>query len=236
MQKKYLKWGYKGLAASLVSYTLVAGLTNPLPELPLLEQSARAVFYHIPLWIAMYVMLAVAVVYSIRYLRNDQSDWDVYANEAAKVAIFFGFLGLFTGMIWSRVSWNAALPDADPAAWWPSDPKNNMALVALLVIVAYLVLRSSLEDARTRARLGAVYLIFAFVAVIALTYVIPRTMQSLHPGSDTTQLQDTSFGPEYRLILYPAFLGTVLMAVWILEVRIRIRKATQAIHSYIENQ
>ena len=175
--------------------------------MPLLGQTSRAVFYHLPMWLAMYTMLLVSLVYSIRFLRSNDLRDDVHAREAAKVGIFFGLLGLSTGILWSRVAWYSTLPDNDFDAWWSWDPKQTSVLVAIIIFAAYLVLRNSVDEMTQRARLGAVYNIFAFVAVIALTYIIPRQMESLHPGSDAQPGADTSFAPAYRLVLYPAFVG-----------------------------
>lgn len=66
-------------------------------------------------------------------------------------------LGIFTGMIWVRFTWGEA---------WPSDPKLNSAAIALLIYLAFLVLRGSIDDDQKRARISAVYNIFAYPIIL----------------------------------------------------------------------
>lgn len=215
---------YKISSVVMFTYVILMGLLYPLPYNAQLQQTARAVFFHVPNWIALYVMLLLNVAWSIRYLRTGGPHDDRRAAEAARVALFFGALGFATGMVWSRVTWSALLPSTDLAAWFPADPKAQMALAALLVVAAYLVLRQSVEAPRKRARLSAVYSLFSVVAVVALTYILPRTLQSLHPGSDAPNQPDTSFASDFLFILYPAFLAYILLAGWLWELRVRAAK------------
>lgn len=209
---------YKALAVLLLGYVCVAGLLLTLPKVGALGQSSRSVFFHLPMWFAMYVMMLVSLVYSVLYLRKGRFELDIRARESAAVGIAFGVFGLLTGMVWSRVSWGEALPDTDPAAWWMWDPKQTLALASVLIYVAYLVLRSSVEEPTRRARIAGVYNVIACACLFPLTYIIPRQLQSLHPG---TQGSDTTFAPDYRLVLYPAFAGFILLAFWVWELRCR---------------
>lgn len=86
----------------------------------------------------------------------------------------FGILGLVTGAIWAKNTWNA---------YWSWDVKQNMTAIALFIYIAYFILRAAFEDAERKARLSAVYNLFAFVALIPLIFVIPRLTDSLHPGA-----------------------------------------------------
>jgi len=170
------------------------------------------------MWFAMYTMMLTSLVFSIIYLRNGNIGADIKARESASVGILFGVFGLLTGMVWSRVTWGELLPDTDPSAWWMWDPKQTLALASVLIYLAYLVLRSSVEEPVRRAKISAVYNVIACACLFPLTYIIPRQLQSLHPG---TQGSDTSFAPEYRLVLYPAFAGFILLACWVWELRCR---------------
>jgi heme exporter protein C len=98
-------------------------------------------------------LFIVSVIYSIKYLRTNNHVFDIYALEYAKTGIVFGCLGLVTGSIWARWTWGA---------FWSNDPKQLGAVIALLIYFAYLVLRNSMTDMDKRARIGAVYNIFAF--------------------------------------------------------------------------
>jgi len=83
----------------------------------------------------------------------------------------------------------------------------------------------SIQDMDKRARISAVFNIFAYALLIPLTYIIPRMVDSLHPGSATTPgfaSKDTD--GTMKLVLYPAFIGWTLLGVWIFTLVVRYRK------------
>lgn len=227
-------WALPLAAAVLILYALAYGLTAAIPELPTLGQSARNVFYHVPMWFTEVVLMSVSVYHSIRYLRQSDPELqqsgspmtaDIKAREAARIGVIFNGLGLLTGIVWGRVSWGQNLPDSDPSAWWVWDPIQTCALIAMLIYLGYFLLRSSFSEAGQRARMAAVFNIFAFVALIPLFFVIPRMMEGLHPtaGGQQTGLFDTSnITNIYRLILYPSALGFILLALWLWKIRVRV--------------
>src|SRR5690606_13030376 len=129
---------------------------------------------HIPMWFAMLSLYFVSVVYSIRYLGSGNSKDDLVAVEAVNTGILFCILGLLTGMLWANITWG------EP---WPNDPKLNGSAIATLMYLAYLVLRNALDEEQKRAKISAVYNIFAFPIMIVLLYILPKLTDSLHPGS-----------------------------------------------------
>jgi heme exporter protein C len=119
-------------------------------------------------------------------------------------------------MLWAKYAWGSA---------WHGDPKQNGAAIAMLVYLAYFVLRGSIENQEQKARLSAVYNIFAFAAMIPLIFIIPRLQDSLHPGSGGNPgFNVYDLDNRMRLIFYPAIIGWFLIGVWIANQRIRFRK------------
>lgn len=208
---------YKTLSVVLLAYAIVAGLTIKLPyQLPIIYESIRNVFYHVGMWFTMMITLSVSVFYSLRYLKGFNLRYDRVAVEAANVGIVFGMLGILTGMMWANATWGAP---------WVRDPKLNGAAMSLLVYFAYMILRSSISDEEKRARISAVYNIFAFVLMILFINILPRLAgESLHPGQQDQSLVVSNLDPKLRTVFYPAMLGWTLLAIWILEIRIRLRK------------
>ena len=95
----------------------------------------------------------------------------------------------------------------------------------MLMYAAYFILRQSTEDETKRAKLSAVYLVFAFPLMMAFIYILPRMTDSLHPGNGG----NPAFGQydldnQMRLVFYPAIMGWTLLGVWITSIRIRIKK------------
>ena len=207
---------WKILTVALLAFTLTAGLLLDVPRLPILNETIRALHFHVTMWFGMILMLVVAVVYSIKYLRSNDLKYDDMALEFTNAAILFGVLGIVTGMLWARFTWGD---------YWSGDPKQNASAIGLLMYFAYLILRGSITDPQQRGRIGAVYNIFAFAAFIPLIFVLPRLTDSLHPGNGGNPgFNAYDLDSKLRMVFYPAIIGWTLLGTWIATVRVRIRR------------
>ncbi len=189
-----------------------------IPRLPILEESIRNLFFHVPLWFAMVALMGGSAWYSVRALRENASPLeDVQAYSLAQVGMLFGILGLATGSVWARFTWGA---------WWTPDPKLNAALVATMIYAAYFFLRSSINDESKKVRLSASFNILAFFTFLLLIFVYPRLKQSsLHPGvggNPAFNAYELDF--KLRLVFYPACLGWILTGTWIASLTYRYNK------------
>ena len=99
----------------------------------------------------------------------------------------------------------------------------NLAAMAMMIYVAYFILRAAFDDPEKRARVAAVYNVFAATTVPFLLYVIPRQLPSLHPGADGNPAFSDITAPELRLVFYPAVIGFIGLAIWIVQLRYRYR-------------
>ncbi len=207
--------------AGWMTAVIVAGFVLSVPRLDILEQSARNLYFHVPMWFALMAGMLVSAVYSARYLASPRVEYDVRAEQAALVAMLFGVLGLVTGMVWARFTWYVGT-----GKWWNFDPKQSFVAVQLLVFSAYFVLRSSLDEERTRGRIAAVYNLFAVAIAPFLLYVLPRQLESLHPGGEgSPAFSQTDLAPEMRMIFYPAVAGFIALFWWLYTQRVRLRLA-----------
>ncbi|CAN5915143.1 N/A [soil metagenome] len=213
---------WKILTVLLLVFTVVVGMLMEVPRLAILNETIRNLYFHVPMWFGMIVILLVSMIYSIKYLRNPSLRNDTIAVEAAKVGILFGVLGLVTGMEWARFTWGES---------WSSDPKQNAAAIGMLIYGAYLVLRSSFAEQQQRARVSAVYNIFAFAALIPLLFILPRLTDSLHPGSGGNP-GFNAYDLDSRLwvVFYPSVVGWTLLGVWIVEVKTRFELVKHRIY------
>ena len=182
----------------------------------ILYETIRNTYFHVALWFAMIFIFIAALTYSIRYLRRGDLQQDCNAQAFTKVGIMFGILGLVTGAIWAKHTWGA---------YWSGDVKQNMTVIALLIYLAYFILRAVFDDPDKRARISAVYNIFAFAALIPLIYVIPRLTDSLHPGAGgNPALGGEDLDNTMRLVFYPAIIGWTLIGLWISTLLARLEK------------
>jgi heme exporter protein C len=210
-----MKNWYKIISALLILYTIVWGLLSPIPKLNILNETIRNLYYHVPIWFAMLFQMSVSVWYAVKYLSSSNSLNDVTSLNAAKVGFFFSVPGLITGCIWAKFTWGT---------WWTfQDPKLNGVAIGILIYMAYFILRNSITDELKRARISAVYNIFAYVMLIVFVMILPRLTDSLHPGNGG----NPAFGKydldsDMRLVFYPAVIGWILFSWWILNVKNRL--------------
>lgn len=212
MKSNWWKW----LCAGLLFYTLIAGLLLPVPRMPILHETIRNLYFHVPMWFGMMALLGMSLFYSIRFLARENPQDDIRASEAVNIGMVLGVLGLLTGMMWANFTWGSP---------WPDDPKLNGVAIGMLAYLAYSILRGSLTDESKRARISAVYNIFAFVMFMLFINVLPRLKDSLHPGNGG----NPAFGSydldnTMRLVFYPAVIGWTLLAVWLWQLRVRTRR------------
>ncbi|QDH78178.1 ABC transporter permease [Echinicola soli] len=219
---------WKVLAVILLAYTIIAGLLFEAPRLPILNETIRALHFHVTMWFGMIIMLVVAVIYSVKYLRSGNLQDDDIAIEFTNAAILFGVLGIVTGMLWAKFTWGD---------YWSGDPKQNAAAIGLLIYFAYLILRNSLVDVHQRARIGAVYNIFAFAAFIPLIFVLPRLTDSLHPGNGGNPgFNAYDLDSNLRMVFYPAIIAWTLLGVWLASLRIRAKRLERILEDKLINQ
>jgi len=200
-----------------VTAALVLGILGDISSLPILEHTARNLYFHVPMWFVLMLGWFVAAWHSARYLATGRRVHDVRAEQAALVATVFGVVGITTGVVWARFTWYVGTN-----IWWNSDPRQVMVAIQLLICGAYFVLRGAAEGDRLRARLAAAYALFATATMPFLTYVLPRRMASLHPGAEgNPAFAEMDIAPEMRWVFYASAVGFLLLAWWIYTIRVR---------------
>lgn len=209
----YKSW-WKILGAVLVTYSTIYGLLSKVPALPILHETIRNLYFHVPMWFGMIILFTISVVHSVKYLRTNNPVDDRKAVQSINAGIVFGILGIVTGSVWARFTWGQA---------WSFDVKQNFAAIALLLYFAYLVLRNAIDEEQKRAKISSVYNIFAFPIMVVLLFVLPRLSDSLHPGNGGNPgFNSYDLDSHMRLVFYPACLGWILIGCWIYSILFRV--------------
>jgi heme exporter protein C len=212
------RW-WKILCAILLVYTFTGGLLFSVPAREILLETIRNLYFHVCMWFAMMILFTTSVVYAIKYLRYQRFVDDVFSVNFAKIGILFGVLGYGTGIIWASYTWTQYASNSQIF----KEPKLLGAAIALLVYCAYFVLRGSVTDLDKRARISAVYAIFAYAMLFPTIWILPRLMESLHPGKEgNPALNFKDSDARLRIVFYPAIIGWTLLGVWITSLKIRL--------------
>lgn len=219
----YKTW-WKILSVVLLVYTFTAGLLFDVPRLPQLQETIRNLYFHVCMWFGMMILFTTSVIYAIKYLRSNDIRHDIYSRQFATVGIVYGVLGYATGTIWMLYTWaDPNRPEAASFSAVAREPKLIGAAIALLIYFAYLVLRDSIQDMDKKARISAVYNIFAYAFLFPTIWILPRVLPSLHPGREgNPALNYSDIDSNMRLVFYPAVIGWTLLGVWITSLKIRL--------------
>ncbi|MFY8005440.1 MAG: cytochrome c biogenesis protein CcsA [Chitinophagaceae bacterium] len=209
---------WKWLCVALLVYTFTYGFFVEVPQLDdRMQQSIRNFFFHVPMWFGMMILMTTSFVYAIKFLNKPQVKYDAYSNAYAAIGTTFGVLGIITGAVWANYQWGSP---------WSGDPKQNGAAIAILIYLAYFVLKGSLTDEEKKRRIGAVYNVFAFFMLFPTLWILPRLTESLHPGGQGSEgnpgINGKDLAPSMKLVFWPAVIGWTLLGVWVATLKIRV--------------
>src|SRR5881394_3351271 len=131
----------------------------------------RILFLHVAsAWTGLTSFFICFIANSLYVLRR-QPRWDWLGVSAGETGLVFTTVVLLTGPIWAHPAWGI---------WWTWDARLTSAFVLWLLYVAYLLLRTLVEEPERRALLSALFGIFAFLDV-PLVYGSIRWWRTQHP-------------------------------------------------------
>lgn len=205
---------WKVLCVILLAYTVIGGFLLPVPARHIVNETIRNLYFHVPMWFGMMLLLGYSFYYSLMYLRKGDLTLDIKAVGYLKIGVLFSCLGMLTGMEWGKYTWG------EP---WSNDPKQLATAIFMLSYFAYLILRGGIKDEDKRAKICAVYNVFAFALMLPLIYILPRMVDSLHPGNGGNPgFNAYDLDSKMRMVFYPAVIGWFLLGLWISTLHIRI--------------
>ena len=181
----------------------------------------RIFYFHVGIaWISG-LALFVTFVCSILYLwRNEQRQYDIVAAASVEIGVVFGAMVLLSGMLWARPVWNT---------WWTWDPRLTTTAITEFIYLAYLMLRSAIDDPQRRARFSAVYGIIGFVSV-PITFFSTRWFNTIHPdlfGPNPGGLSPLT--PGMRPGLFISLTAFTLIYIMLLIIRTRVERTADEV-------
>ena len=175
-------------------------------------------YFHVPCANAMYLGFIVAAVCSGMYLAKRDDRWDAYAVAGAEVGLAFCAAVLISGPLWARKSWGV---------WWTWDPRLTTTMLAALVFVAYVVLRS-FGGGEVEKRFASGLAIIGLLDIPLIKYSVQR-WRGTHP----TVISGKGGGIHGDMVpaLVLSFLLMLLVAVAFIWIRARAERVRQQIEA-----
>ena len=208
----FSKWGaplFGGLAIVLAAAGLWLGFTAP--EDYQQGDTVRVMFIHVPAaWLSMfaYICLGVASFLSLVF-RHALAD--AAAKSAAPLGAGFTALALVTGSLWGRPMWGT---------WWVWDARLTSVLVLFLFYLAYMALRSALDDETKAARACAILALVGLVNLPVVHWSV-NWWNSLHQGVTVFAKGGPKMAPVYLapLLLMVLAYMSAFGSLWLVRIR-----------------
>ncbi|MBU4556481.1 MAG: cytochrome c biogenesis protein CcsA [Actinobacteria bacterium] len=188
--------------------------------------SQKIFYFHVPVALGSFLVFFFTAFYGVRFLMTKDKIYDTKAKIATEVTLLFVILTLITGDLWTRFEWGQ---------WWVWEPRLTTYFIMTLLVIAYFVLRNSIEDEERRATYAAVFGIVAFLDApisFAITRMIPS---SVHP----VVLRSGGGLLPTQLIPFLSGLFGMLMIAWVIyQVRLKeevLRERVEAVKAALED-
>jgi heme exporter protein C len=128
-------------------------------------------YFHVPVAEISFIVFGFAAFYSLRFIMTRRREYDTKARISMEVTLLFVGLTMATGILWTKAAWGV---------WWDWEPRLTTYFIMTLLVIAYFVLRNSVEDEERRAMYAAVFSILGFIDA-PISFFITRLIPSNHP-------------------------------------------------------
>src|SRR5579885_3082908 len=167
----------------------------------------RIFYLHAPSGMTSLAAFLVSFVGSVMFLLTRKPKWDWLAVSSAEVGIAFCTVVLLTGPIWAHPAWGV---------WWAWDARLTSTLVLWLLYVAFLLLRTMIEDPDRRALVSAFYGVFSFLDV-PLVYGSIWWWRTQHP--QPVVFTSGGLNPVMRKVFYLSWFSLTCLMVLLIRKR-----------------
>lgn len=174
-------------------------------------------YFHVPSAYSMYVGYVTAAVGSLLYLWKRDEKWDALAVAGVEVGVLFCTIVLTTGPLWARKAWGV---------YWTWDPRLTTTLLAGMVYVAYLSLRSLGETGEAEKRFASGLAIVGAPTVLLIHYSVQR-WRGVHPTVVTGQ--GGGLEPHMKIAFGLSMLCFTFLVAALIALRYRIERSRQRV-------
>ncbi|MDX2468986.1 MAG: cytochrome c biogenesis protein CcsA [SAR324 cluster bacterium] len=186
----------------------------------------KIMYIHLPgVWIT-FVAFFITFLGSIGYLWKRQEKYDILALASAEIGVVFCTIGLVTGSIWGKPTWNT---------YWTWDARLTTTLILLLIFIGYLLLRKFVDPGEQQARFSAVVGIIGFLDV-PLIHQSVSWWRTLHQTSTMFSRKPSSVvDPNIAMTVWISLAAMTLVFIWLLLKRLKIENEQRAFFRQVAN-
>jgi heme exporter protein C len=153
------------------------------------------------------------------FLLTRKPNWDWLAVSSAEVGIAFCTVVLLTGPIWAHPAWGV---------WWAWDARLTSTLVLWLLYVAFLILRTMIEDADRKAVVSAFFGVFAFLDV-PLVYGSIWWWRTQHP--QPVVFTSAALDPTMRKVFYLSWVSLMCLMALLIRQRYKLEASREELRT-----
>lgn len=174
--------------------------------------AAQKIFYfHVPAAYSMYLSATVCFLGSAAYLYQPTERADAVARAGAEAAVAFGGVVLTTGPIWAKPIWGV---------YWTWEPRLLTSLLAILIYVAYVVLRTFAGDGDSERKFAAALGVLGAANLPIIHYSVQKW------GGNHPRVISKGGGglahPDMKIALSLGFLAFTLLTITFVWSRMRL--------------
>jgi heme exporter protein C len=171
--------------------------------------SQKIFYWHVPVAVTSFVALAFTAYFGLRYLLSKNATYDLRARTATEIGLVFILATMASGDLWTRFEWGV---------WWVWEPRLTTYFILMLLVIAYFILRTAIDDPRRKATFAAVFGIILFVDVPICYFITQLVPSSLHPVVFRT---DSGLPPAMLLPFLLSLFGMLVFALGVYRLRLR---------------
>lgn len=171
--------------------------------------SQKIFYFHVPVAITSFAALVFTAYYGIRFLMTKKRSYDTRARVATEIALVFIIMTMISGDLWTRFEWGV---------WWVWEPRLTTYFILMLMVIAYFILRTAIDDPERKATYAAVFGIITFIDA-PICFMITRLVpSSIHPVIFRT---DSGLSPDMLLPFLMALFGMACIGYALYRLRLR---------------
>ena len=155
------------------------------------------------------VVLMRSELFVICFFMTRDALYDLKAKICTEIGLVFVICTMISGDLWTRFEWGV---------WWVWEPRLTTYLILTLMVIAYFILRTAVDEPERRATYASVFSLIMYVDVPISFFITRLIPSSVHP---VIMRSDSGMSPDMLAPLMCSLFGFCLIAYGLYRFRAR---------------